>query len=242
HGQVQLNTNGAITAVLGNNTYQLTCTHSGLTESQIQLLSLKLVKDGVHLVVIPPFSFSGANVTVNATMSSRMSVVRFTANNPTTTVTFQFTKCGDEGTYTWVGFYYDPTSGASQVSQTQDITVKALPGFEPVDSVLSYTPNTNIAVGDKVTFTCSGDVGNNPVGVLAWFYFREGEVTPVDESSNAVSTAPQVSRKCSRSRSSTLELTLTRDMYNMVVRCTVQQDRRTSDGEGHITALYKTDT
>ncbi|WAR04133.1 hypothetical protein MAR_019502 [Mya arenaria] len=229
HGKVQLGTNGAITAVLGNNTYQLTCTHSGLTESQIDGLSLKFVKDGVVLVAVPPLSFSGGNVSVNATLSSRLSVVRFTANNPTTTVTFQSIECGDEGTYTWEGYYYDLTIGNTQVSQTYDIKVKV-----PEKSEVSFTPNTNLAVGDNVTFTCSGDVGNNPIGVLAWFYYKEGDPSPVDKSKNAISTAPQDSRVCSKSRSSTLELTLTKEMNNMVVRCTVQQDIRTPDGEGHI--------
>ncbi|XP_052804472.1 uncharacterized protein LOC128234335 [Mya arenaria] len=234
HGKVQLGTNGAITAVLGNNTYQLTCTHSGLTESQIDGLSLKFVKDGVVLVAVPPLSFSGGNVSVNATLSSRLSVVRFTANNPTTTVTFQSIECGDEGTYTWEGYYYDLTIGNTQVSQTYDIKVKALPVLVPEKSEVSFTPNTNLAVGDNVTFTCSGDVGNNPIGVLAWFYYKEGDPSPVDKSKNAISTAPQDSRVCSKSRSSTLELTLTKEMNNMVVRCTVQQDIRTPDGEGHI--------
>ncbi|XP_052818759.1 carcinoembryonic antigen-related cell adhesion molecule 5-like isoform X1 [Mya arenaria] len=231
--QVQLHTNGAITAVLGNNSCLLACTYSGLTPSQIQGLTLKLQKDSLWIMELSPI-YKGEITHITSTFSGRISVDRFTADNPTTTITFQYTECEDEGTYTWEGSYFDSRSGAMTVTQTQDIIVKAFPVFGQADSQFSFTPNTNLAVGDKVTFTCSGDVGNNPVGVIAWFSYRNGEIVPVDESSNAISTAPQVSRLCSRSRASSLELTLTREMDKMVVRCTVQQDKRTQAGDGHI--------
>ncbi|WAR12053.1 CEAM1-like protein [Mya arenaria] len=161
-------------------------------------------------------------------------VKRFMLDNPTTTVTFHSIECSDDGTYTWDGSYYAIESGQTSIATRQAIVVKVYPIFGPEDSQLTYSPTANLTEGDKVKFTCSGDVGNNPVDILAWFYYRNGEVAPTDESSDAVLTAPQVTRVCSRSRSSTIELTLTRDMDNTVVRCTVQQDIRTAEGEGHI--------
>jgi len=54
-----------------------------------------------------------------------------------------------------------------------------LPEFGPEfqSTSLTYTPQTNLAEGDKVTFTCHGDVGSNPVGSLAWYWFMAGQNT-----------------------------------------------------------------
>ncbi|XP_052819116.1 uncharacterized protein LOC128244980 isoform X3 [Mya arenaria] len=227
---VQLNTNGDITAVLGNNTFQLTCTNSGLTSAATRGFAMLLVKNERSLVVIPPL-YTGKSIKINY---RRIAVKRFMLDNPTTTVTFHSIECSDDGTYTWDGSYYAIESGQTSIATRQAIVVKVYPIFGPEDSQLTYSPTANLTEGDKVKFTCSGDVGNNPVDILAWFYYRNGEVAPTDESSDAVLTAPQVTRVCSRSRSSTIELTLTRDMDNTVVRCTVQQDIRTAEGEGHI--------
>jgi len=54
-----------------------------------------------------------------------------------------------------------------------------LPEFGPEfqSTSLTYTPQRNLAAGDKVVFACRGDVGNNPVGSLAWYWFMAGQNT-----------------------------------------------------------------
>jgi len=120
--QIQLQTSGSLTAVLGNNTYEITCTYSGLTSAQIAGLSLKLKKGGVTLISIPP-PYLNTNTTIHSSVQNIVVVARFGASNPVTKVTFNSITCDEAGSYTWSANYYADT-GETTVTATQQITVK----------------------------------------------------------------------------------------------------------------------
>ncbi|WAR12043.1 hypothetical protein MAR_026223 [Mya arenaria] len=163
--QVQLHTNGAITAVLGNNSCLLACTYSGLTPSQIQGLTLKLQKDSLWIMELSPI-YKGEITHITSTFSGRISVDRFTADNPTTTITFQYTECEDEGTYTWEGSYFDSRSGAMTVTQTQDIIVKDKP---VIRSIIGYPYKQLYIEGlEHLTLICNAE--GNPPPSYYWMF------------------------------------------------------------------------
>ena len=120
--QLQLQTSGSLTAVLGSNKYEITCTYNGLTTEQITGLSLKLQKGGVDLVVIHPL-YLNKNTTIHSSVQNRVVVARFGASNPVTKVTFNSITCDEGGSYTWSANYYADT-GETTVTATQQITVK----------------------------------------------------------------------------------------------------------------------
>jgi len=120
--QVQLQTSGSLTAVLGNNKYELTCTYSGLTSQQIQGLSLKLQKGGVNLISMPPL-YLNKGTTIHSSVQNRVVVARFGASNPVTKVTFNSITCDEGGLYTWSATYYTDTAETTKTA-TQQITVK----------------------------------------------------------------------------------------------------------------------
>ena len=124
--QPQLQTSGSLTALLGNNTYEITCTYSGLTSIQIQGLSLKLIKSGITLISIPPL-YLNANITIHSSVQSRVVVARFGASNPVTKVTFNSITCEEGGSYTWSAVYYDGAHGGETTLTTnQQIIVKGM--------------------------------------------------------------------------------------------------------------------
>jgi len=120
--QVHLQTSGPLTAVLGNDKYEITCTYSGLDSGQIQGLSLRLQKGGVDLVVIHPL-YLNKNTTIHSSVQNRVVVARFGASNPVTKVTFNSITCDEGGSYTWSASYYADTAETTK-TVTQQITVK----------------------------------------------------------------------------------------------------------------------
>jgi len=86
--------------------------------------------------------------------------------------------------------------------------------------------------GDEVTFTCQGNVGGQNAGQLVWFYYIGEEAFAITDNVTDFAPVP-VTDDCSYTRQSVMKLKLTRGLDNALVRCTVQQDIYTADGDEH---------
>jgi len=126
--QVNLQTSGTLTAVLGNNQYEITCTYSGLDSGQIQGLSLRLQKGGVNLIEIHPL-YLNKNTTIHSSVQNRVVVARFGATNAVTKVTFNSITCDQGGEYTWTAGYYDNGEKTKTANQTIIVKGKVLKCF-----------------------------------------------------------------------------------------------------------------
>ncbi|XP_052214672.1 cell adhesion molecule 2-like isoform X2 [Dreissena polymorpha] len=228
--------------------FELYCTLPGQAEYYYTVI---LKKTSVNFMQIPTFA-----VNVNATfydtvVGPRLSAVVSVTPGVSRTVTVKFSllECIDNGVYNWEIKIFT-TEEKILSSQPQTIDIKVAPQFGSEDrNNITFSPATNLVEGDTVTFTCQGDVGNTPVGNLSWFYYLNGSTTAEDVSNKATAGAPQNStvagRTCSKTRLSTLTLTLTKDMHWFVVRCTVNQDQPfNAVGQGYkmtqqIAVMYK---
>ena len=103
----------------GNEKYEISCTFIEFTAEQIQLLSLRLIKDKVNLISIPPL-YLNENISIHSSVQNRVTVARFDANYPVTKITFNSITCDDQGSYTWTAIYYD--GGIETVTAGQLIT------------------------------------------------------------------------------------------------------------------------
>jgi len=119
----QLETSGDLTAVPGQEKYEIACTFIGFTAEQIQLLSLRLIKGEINLISIPPL-YLNENTTIHSSVQNRETVARFDTNNYVTKITFNSITCDDQGSYTWTAIYYD--GGIETVTAEQLITVKGI--------------------------------------------------------------------------------------------------------------------
>lgn len=143
--------------------------------------------------------------------------------------------CSDKATYQWAVNYLH----GSTLKYTTDILNFSLPVKVPTafsaTKVLTYAPNkTSIAENTEVTFTCSGDVGSEPTGVLGWYYYLNNLSTVVFNVSGSASPGNPVASDCSFYRTSVLKLNLTKEHNSIVVRCTIQQDKQDQFGDGYI--------
>ncbi|KAH3881079.1 hypothetical protein DPMN_005003 [Dreissena polymorpha] len=85
-------------------------------------------------------------------------------------------------------------------------------------------PDSNIYQGDVVTFICLGDVGNNPVGTLGWYYYVQGDGTSVQNFTGlATPDSVHSNKTCSMTAVSMLTFKITAQIREFVVRCTVNQ-------------------
>ncbi|KAL3886559.1 hypothetical protein ACJMK2_026544, partial [Sinanodonta woodiana] len=100
---------------------------------------------------------------------------------------------------------------------------------------LLYTPSTNLAENQNVTFTCSGNVGREPQGTFSWFKYVQGQASgiAITNGIQPVSLTTVVG-SCTYVRTEKLILTLTKEDNQMVIRCTVQQRTMTEAGDGNI--------
>lgn len=97
------------------------------------------------------------------------------------------------------------------------------------------SPNTDLRDGDSVTLTCTGNVGGQPAGQLRWYLYQNSSATgkEVDSSFGKVTSGqPKPAQNCSFTRTSELQFKFYGNMTGSVLRCTVQQDTLTSEGEG----------
>lgn len=98
---------------------------------------------------------------------------------------------------------------------------------------LRYSPNMDITEGTNITFTCMADVGVEPQGKLEWYYYLPETETPESVSHLASYGLVFPARMCSLAQESTLTLTMTKEYNGIIVRCTLQQDATTPDGNEH---------
>ncbi|XP_053385243.1 uncharacterized protein LOC123535913 isoform X2 [Mercenaria mercenaria] len=224
-------------AVLGDNPFTLSCTYT--MGSLDMLYSIELMRkresdSDFTTIVLFQNTSSPLNVTyTDSSLESRTVATKPTADSRTATLVFNRVECDDKATYKWKAFYSDGTN--KNVEKTSTFTVKAKTLFgQQEHRSLSYV--TNLEEGDNVVFTCSGDVGNEPVGHLVWFYYLYNDTSnAINASCNATSTAPVYqSSTCSYTRTSNLQLKMTRDFNNLIVRCTVQQDKYDQFGDGNV--------
>ncbi|XP_052258649.1 tyrosine-protein phosphatase non-receptor type substrate 1-like isoform X2 [Dreissena polymorpha] len=227
--------------------FELNCTLSGQVTAYY---GVSLKKANVSFMQIPFFESNSNATFLNDGASGRHSALVTVSPGDSRTVTVKIStlECIDNGDYNWeISFY---TTETTTLRQKQTLTLKVVPQFGSEDrNNITISPATNLVEGDTVTFTCQGDVGNTPVGNLSWFYYLNGSTTAEDVSSKATAGAPQDStvagRTCSKTRVSTLTLTLTKEMHWFVVRCTVNQDQPfNAVGQGYkmtqqIAVMYK---
>ena len=91
----------------------------------------------------------------------------------------------------------------------------------------------DVTEGDNIKFTCKADIGRAPQGNLAWYYYKAGSHIPVAISDQASNDGPEVARTCSLSQRSMLVMTMTAALDKYLVRCTLQQDNLTPEGDTH---------
>ncbi|XP_053383675.1 uncharacterized protein LOC128549918 [Mercenaria mercenaria] len=226
-------------AILGDNPFTLSCTYTIGPLELLYTIELKRKResdsDFTRIVTFQnPFSPLNASYT-DTSLESRTVATKPTVESKTATLVFNRIECDDKATYKWNAFYSDGTN--RNVEKTSAFTVKAKTLFGQQDHrSLSYIPSTNLEEGYTVLFTCSGDVGNEPVGHLGWFYYLYNNTSnAINASSKATSTAPVYqSSTCSYTRTTTLQLIMTRNLNNLIVRCTVQQDKYDQLGDGHV--------
>lgn len=101
--------------------------------------------------------------------------------------------------------------------------------------MLIYPSDTDITQNEEVTFTCTGDVGNEPIGKLAWFYYLNNDTSfPYNETDSAFGEKTEYnSDTCSFTQESKLKLTMVKQFNNILVRCTMSQFKYDQFGEGH---------
>ena len=100
------------------------------------------------------------------------------------------------------------------------------------DHGLTFSPpGYDVTEGTAVTFTCKADVGTEPQGQLGWYYYLSD--MPYLVSDQATKGHLVSARKCSSSQQSRLTLTMNSTFDGIVVRCTLQQDILSPDGDAH---------
>ena len=102
------------------------------------------------------------------------------------------------------------------------------------DYGISFSPaGYDVTEGDNITFTCKADIGRTPQGNLVWYYYYDGNPIGQPISDQASKDGPEVARECSQSQRSVLVMTMRPDLNEYLVRCTLQQDVSTPDGDHH---------
>ena len=102
------------------------------------------------------------------------------------------------------------------------------------DYGISFSPaGYDVTEGDNITFTCKADIGRTPQGNLAWYYYNEGNPVAQPISDQASKDGADEARTCSQSQRSVLVMTMRPDLNKYLVRCTLQQDASTPDGDDH---------
>ncbi|XP_071121772.1 uncharacterized protein [Mytilus edulis] len=89
------------------------------------------------------------------------------------------------------------------------------------DGQLNHEPSINstkLQIGDKITFLCTGNVGNSP-GVFIWQKYRHGE-NPTNYT-NITTTIQEISDMCSYNGTSTLTIQVTARDNQAIIRCIV---------------------
>ena len=99
--------------------------------------------------------------------------------------------------------------------------------------VVEPSVDSTLVEGDEVTFTCQGIVGSHNTGQLVWFYYIDTQALPISAENVTDFDPVETNDGCINTRLSIMKLRLTRELDNTVIRCTVQQDTLTEDGDGH---------
>ncbi|XP_053385235.1 uncharacterized protein LOC128550354 [Mercenaria mercenaria] len=225
-------------AILGNNTFAFSCKYIIPLQAQLYAVEVQRKrKDESNFTTVVTFQnqFSQFNVTYqDMSLESRTEGIRpTTENNSTAGLVFRNIECSDKAEYKCKVYYSDGTN--QSIENTTEIAVKAQTMFSQKGRI-TYFPNTNLTEGEEVVFTCEGDVGSEPVGDIAWFYYLNNDTTnAVDVTSDASSTVSVYKENmCSYTRTSVLRLNMTEDLNNVTVRCTAQQNVFSQTGDGYV--------
>ncbi|KAL4237757.1 hypothetical protein ACF0H5_002469 [Mactra antiquata] len=227
------------TAVMGISSpkFSLICTY--ILDSGETFLSLQLLrKRSNESEFIEIVSYPGPALTQNVTylnggqqLENRTTATRPTANNPSAVLTFNEIQCSDKAVYKWRATYF--TTTVQYVERMITFNIQANSKFAD-DGLLSFTPSINIVEGHRVQFTCEGDVGAEPMGSIAWYYYLENSLNGILLKDSVSENPVFNSTSCSYHRRSTMTLTMTREYDGIVVRCTAQQTRYDQLGDGHL--------
>ncbi|XP_060568281.1 carcinoembryonic antigen-related cell adhesion molecule 5-like [Ruditapes philippinarum] len=226
-------------AILGDNPFTISCAYTLTGSDQLFTIELQRKRDTGNtaafetLVTFQSPSHDLLNFTYQDTaLEDRTVATKSTEESKTATLVFNRIECDDKATYNCKALY---TDGVVKLAESSvSVFVRANTLFEK-DKTISYTPSASLEEGDDVTFQCSGDVGNEPVGHLGWFYYLNNDTFfTINASDKAVSQAPVYQPgTCSYKRTSTLQLKMLRSFINLLVRCTVQQDNYNQFGDGY---------
>ncbi|XP_053383677.1 MAM and LDL-receptor class A domain-containing protein 2-like [Mercenaria mercenaria] len=227
-------------AILGNNTFAFSCDY--IIPLQAHLFAVELQrrrKDDSNFITIVTFQNQSNQINVtyqDTSLESRTEGIQpTTENNSTAGLEFRNIECSDKAEYKCKVYYSDGTN--TSIENTTEVVVQAsAQTMFSQKGRITYFPNTNITEGDEVVFTCEGDVGSEPEGHIAWFYYLDNDTTnAVDATSNASSTAPVYQENtCTYTRTSMLRLNMTEDINNVTVRCTAQQNVLNQSGDGYV--------
>ena len=219
--------------MFGNKTLTLKC---NVTLSPTQkLLGINLerkrpVDQDFSVVALFPAT-SGANVTyVDTTLVSR-SVTGVQTSGVSTVVSLALndTQCNDTAQYKWVisylwNVYYT-------VERISNVSVNARGSFSGAsDYGITVSPGTDVREGTTITVKCKADIGNNPKGVLAIYYYLDGSLHRFHP--YVLTTGhPTPTNTCSFAQEAEIYLPMSRKWNGMLFRCVLQQNTISEVGD-----------
>ena len=221
--------------MLGSNTLTLQC-NIILSPSQ-QLLGINLERkrweDHDFSVVVLFPSASGTNTTYVDTSLATRAVTEKQTNGVSTIVSLIFTdtQCNDTAQYKWVisylwNVYYT-------VERISNVSVNVRGTFSgSSDYGISVSHGIDVKEGTTITVKCKADIGNNPKGVLAMYYFLDGSLHHFHP--YVLTTGhPTPTRTCSFAQEAEIYLPMTRKWNGMWFRCVLQQNNKTEFGDDY---------
>ncbi|XP_033759170.1 leucine-rich repeats and immunoglobulin-like domains protein 2 isoform X2 [Pecten maximus] len=214
--------------LVGNNELELVCTYS-LTSSD-RLFSIawnrEITKDSGTYEQLASFSPPGSNQApatllnlTNPTVFGRIVLTNPTDSSLTAKIKFTSVVCGDERKYQCSVQGLNNNIQANPSSETS-LTVTAHPNATSFGEV-EVVPASNIEEGRTVQFTCTSNVGR-PAGTFLWTKYRDISDSVGSTVTSTTQTSP--STDCTFTGSSVINIPMTKDDNDVIIRCTLQQE------------------
>ncbi|KAL3886528.1 hypothetical protein ACJMK2_026513 [Sinanodonta woodiana] len=222
---------------LGSNSLSLYCDYNLSASESVLTIELKRKRDSdssfYSVVAFYEDQFNASYSSNDSDIVGRTVLTNPASSNRRATLQFSSILCADEADYRCELFYRISGLGNRLIFSDTRIVVTAKPMFG--NQSLLYTPSTNLAENQNVTFTCSGNVGREPQGTFSWYRYVGGQA-PAMAITNGIKpvSLTNVAGSCTYVRTENLTLTLAKEDNQMVIRCTVRQTTMTEEGDGNI--------